>query len=117
MKKLILTIIAIIVMYSGISAQMLPESVIRKNNLSSNSTFFEIRSAMDKYWESQNVENGYTIKNGVKSKVPGWKLYKRWEYYWENRVDKTTGQFPMLRPGRCGRYGVRKIRARWAIRS
>ena len=24
----------------------------------------------------------------------GWKQFKRWEYYWEDRIVKETGQFP-----------------------
>ena len=49
---------------------------------------------MNDYWKSQNAEKGYVLVNGQKSKVPGWKLYKRWEYFWENRIDTETGEFP-----------------------
>lgn len=94
MKKLILTIIAAIVIYSGLSAQIIPESVIKNKNITSSSTFFEIQSAMNDYFSSLNVKNGFVRVNGEKSKVPGWKIYKRWEYYWESRIDRKTGKFP-----------------------
>ena len=94
MKKLILTIIAAIVIYSGLTAQIIPESVIKNKNITSSSTFFEIQSAMNDYFSSLNVKNGFVTVNGEKSKVPGWKIYKRWEYYWESRIDRKTGKFP-----------------------
>jgi hypothetical protein len=94
MKKLTLTIMLIIVLHSYVSAQIIPESVIRNKNINTGSTFYEIQSAMNEYWESQNVKNGFIKVNGEKSKVPNWKIYKRWEYYWESRIDRKTGQFP-----------------------
>ena len=94
MKKLTLTIMFIIVLHSFVSAQIIPESVIRNKNINTGSTFYEIQSAMNEYWDSQNVKNGFVTVNGEKSKVPGWKIYKRWEYYWENRINRKTGQFP-----------------------
>lgn len=75
-------------------AQNISQSVIEQYNLNSNSTFFEIRDAMNQYWESMNVKDGFVIENGVKSNFPGWKIFKRWEYYWEQRVDQVTGEFP-----------------------
>ncbi len=56
--------------------------------------FFEIQKAFHRYWEPYKAENGYYIVNGKKNKVPGWKLYKRWEHYWQIRIDQTTGEFP-----------------------
>lgn len=94
MKKLILTIIAAMVLYSGLSAQIIPESVIRNKNITTSSTFFEIQSAMNDYFSSLKVKNGFVTVNGEKSKVPGWKIFKRWEYYWESRVNRKTGKFP-----------------------
>lgn len=75
-------------------SQIIPESVIKKNNLTGTSTFFEIKKAMNEYWESLNVKNGFVLKNGLEEKVPYWKIYKRWEYFWEQRVNQVTGEFP-----------------------
>jgi photosystem II stability/assembly factor-like uncharacterized protein len=97
MKNLIYTLtiaLTFLVFNDFLFAQDIPESVITKNNLSSTSTFFEIQKAMNEYWESQNVQRGFKMVNGAETKVPGWKPYKRWEYYWEQRVNQITGEFP-----------------------
>ena len=57
-------------------------------------TFFEIQKDFNDYWAPFHVKDGYYVENGVKKKAPGWKQFKRWEYYWENRVNPTTGAFP-----------------------
>ncbi len=57
-------------------------------------TFFDIQKAFNDYWTPKNVEDGYYYVNGVRTKAGGWKQFKRWEWYWENRVDPTTGVFP-----------------------
>lgn len=93
MKKLLLSLMLLIAFVS-LSAQPIPESVVKKYNLNKNSTFFQIQKAMNEYWTSLNVDHGYRMVNGVKTKVGGWKLYKRWENYWEQRVNLKTGEFP-----------------------
>ena len=58
-------------------------------------TLFDYQNAFTAYWNNYNVNNGkYFDKNGIEHKAPGWKQFKRWEYYWESRVDKQTGKFP-----------------------
>ncbi|HEY9114115.1 MAG TPA: GEVED domain-containing protein [Bacteroidales bacterium] len=59
-------------------------------------TFFEIQKAFNDYWEPFDVKNGYYTVNGEEKKAPGWKQFKRWEWYWEPRVDPTTGEFPEI---------------------
>lgn len=93
-KTNIILIIAFLLYSNTIFSQIIPESVIKKNNISGTSTFFEIQKAMNEYWESLNVKNGFVLKNGLEEKVPYWKIYKRWEYYWEQRVNLVTGEFP-----------------------
>lgn len=44
--------------------------------------FFEIQKSFEKYWEGKDIPRG-----------KGYKPFKRWEYYWENRVYK-DGSFP-----------------------
>ncbi len=64
-------------------------------NTDNNYTFYDYQKAFNDYWESFNVKDGYFLdENNEKQKAPGWKQFKRWEYFWENRVDKTTGVFP-----------------------
>ncbi len=58
-------------------------------------TFFSIQKNFNDYWEPFNVgKDGYYIENGVRKKAQGWKQFKRWEWYWDKRVDPTTGRFP-----------------------
>lgn len=58
-------------------------------------TFYEIQKAFNDYWEPYKVEeNGYYTENGEKKKAVGWKQFRRWEYYWADRIVKETGQFP-----------------------
>ena len=96
--KIVFLVISVLIMNFGFSvtlyAQDIPQEAINKYNLNSNSGFFEIRDAMNEYWASKNVQDGYVIENGQKNKLPGWKMYMRWEYYWEQRVNNITGEFP-----------------------
>ncbi len=58
-----------------------------------NPTFFETQDAFNQYWEPYNVVNGKYIENGAEKKAHGWKQFKRWEWFWEPRVDE-DGLFP-----------------------
>jgi photosystem II stability/assembly factor-like uncharacterized protein len=75
-------------------AQIKSNSTINQFGITNTSSFPEVQKAMNDYWTSQNVKDGYTMINSNKSKVPNWKLYKRWEYYWEQRINQKTGEFP-----------------------
>jgi len=97
MKKLF-TIIAILVslfFIHDLNAQPwianLPQGKLQSGEL----TFYEIQKAFNDYWDPLKVENGY-YKNdkGEEVKALGWKQFKRWEWYWDNRIVKETGQFP-----------------------
>jgi photosystem II stability/assembly factor-like uncharacterized protein len=57
-------------------------------------SFYQIQKEFNDYWAPYNVVNGYYTENGELMKAPGWKQFKRWEYYWENRVNPSTGAFP-----------------------
>jgi photosystem II stability/assembly factor-like uncharacterized protein len=61
-------------------------------------SFFDIQKAFKEYTDEHNVENGYVIKNGEKQRFGGWKQYKRWEHFWEIRVNRETGAFPTKTP-------------------
>ncbi|RLD44445.1 MAG: hypothetical protein DRI89_03165 [Bacteroidetes bacterium] len=67
----------------------------RQQQTASKKTFFTIQKAFNDYWESYNVNSdGYYIENGLRQKAMGWKQFKRWEWYWDKRVDPGTGEFP-----------------------
>jgi photosystem II stability/assembly factor-like uncharacterized protein len=57
-------------------------------------SFFDIQQTFENYWSQRQVETGYYKKAGVVKKAPGWKQFKRWEHFWEYRVDPATGMFP-----------------------
>jgi photosystem II stability/assembly factor-like uncharacterized protein len=44
--------------------------------------FYDIQRSFNEYWEGREIEKG-----------KGWKQFKRWEYFWEQRV-APTGEFP-----------------------
>ncbi len=58
-------------------------------------TLNHYKDAFNQYWAPFNVDKGYYILNGVKTKAMGWKQFKRWEYDMENLVNPLTGEFPM----------------------
>lgn len=47
-----------------------------------NANFFEIQSAFEQYWNGRERSRG-----------DGWKVFKRWEWYWQERVNP-DGSFP-----------------------
>ncbi len=94
MKHFTLLVLCSILLFGTVRSQEwiqdLPQDKLESGTLS----FFEIQKAFYDYWEPFNVDKGYYMKDGEEVKVPYYKLFKRWEWYWENRVDPTTGEFP-----------------------
>jgi hypothetical protein len=94
MKKIVASMLFVFVIHA-LSAQdwtqKLPQDKVQSGNL----TFFDFQKAFNDYWEPFNVKDGkYLSAKGELVKAPGWKQFKRWEWYWEVRVDPTTGEFP-----------------------
>lgn len=83
-----------LLIYSESAAQpwnkLMPQNKLEQGTL----TLFDYQNAFTQYWEPFDVKNGYYQKDGVKQKAGGWKQFKRWEWYWEQRVDPKTGEFP-----------------------
>jgi hypothetical protein len=78
-------------------AQVIPASqLIDSSNRTGQKSFFEIQKDFNDYWGPKYVKNGYYIENGDKLKASGWKQFKRWEWYWESRIDPQTGAFPTV---------------------
>lgn len=68
--------------------ELLPEK--EKNKI----TFFDHQKAFNEYWKKYDVKKGkYIDENGKEQKAYGWKQFKRWEYFWESRVNQVTGEF------------------------
>ncbi len=94
MKKLSIVVVLILItgsVFSQTWEDLLPQEKKEAGTL----TFFEIQKAFEQYWQPYNVEGGYFIdENGDKKKASGWKNFRRWEWFWQNRVNKFTGEFP-----------------------
>ncbi|MCB9309675.1 MAG: hypothetical protein H6567_06440 [Lewinellaceae bacterium] len=65
------------------SQQWVPDLELKGDSLN----FFEIQQAFNNFYKDKDLEN-----------TKGWKQFKRWEWYWEDRVDK-DGNFPPA--GKC----------------
>ena len=57
-------------------------------------TFFSMQKRFNDFNTAANIKNGVITKDGKKQKVPNWKIFKRYEYYAEQRVNRITGEFP-----------------------
>jgi PKD repeat protein/photosystem II stability/assembly factor-like uncharacterized protein len=57
-------------------------------------SFYDIQDAFNNYALANGIVEGKRDVNGTLEKVPGWKQFKRWEWYWEPRVNQQTGAFP-----------------------
>lgn len=89
-----LLIIVFTVIASNTQAQQWKSQLPKDKVESGKISLYDYQKAFNDYWGPKNVERGYYIENGEKIKAGGWKQFKRWEWYWENRVDPTTGAFP-----------------------
>ncbi len=94
MKAYLLPVI-ILLFALPVKSQKTTLAVAKKSD-KTEKTFFEIQKEFYDYWAPYNVQDGYYYENGVRKKAAGWKQFKRWEYYWENRVDPVTGKFPSV---------------------
>ncbi len=95
MKKIFAALLLLLIITTSPVAQNwtqnLPQDKVQNGNL----TFFEIQKAFNDYWEPFHVKGGkYINSQGEEVKAPGWKQFKRWEWYWENRINPVTGEFP-----------------------
>ncbi|MGM0551969.1 MAG: WD40/YVTN/BNR-like repeat-containing protein, partial [Bacteroidota bacterium] len=99
MKKLI-AILMLVSITLGAKAQPWLEELgaIRKEK-SSELTLHDFQKAFYQYWEDHDVKKGVFIEDGVRKKAPGWKQFKRWEWYWEMNADPATGKFPQTNSG------------------
>ncbi|NOX85320.1 MAG: hypothetical protein GXO86_05055 [Chlorobi bacterium] len=93
----------------------LPEEKLKNNE---EFTFYEIQKAFNDYWAPFKVKDGYYVENGIRKKAPGWKQFRRWEWYWEIRVDPITGEFPDVSAADIRRQlnqqsGVRNATGNW----
>jgi len=87
----------VIVLFAGLLAYpQKPSLNVSGKKYKTGKTFYDIQKEFYDHWAPYNVKDGYYTENGVRKKAAGWKQFKRWEYYWENRVDRATGNFPAV---------------------
>lgn len=92
MKKYLLLLASILLTIS-IYAQPWTKNLSIEKSTSAH-TFFDYQNAFYSYWEPYHVKGGFYIdENGNKKKALGWKQFKRWEHFWETRIDEQTGAF------------------------
>ncbi|MGD9992262.1 MAG: PKD domain-containing protein [Salinivirgaceae bacterium] len=78
----------------GLNAQEWGQTLPQDKMTAGELTFPEIQKAFYEYVESEGIVDGKKEVNGTQVKVPGWKQFKRWEWYWESRVNPVSGEFP-----------------------
>ncbi|MFN0156798.1 MAG: T9SS type A sorting domain-containing protein [Bacteroidota bacterium] len=79
MNRFLTTIIALLFVFSGIQAQPWMQNLPSDGERN----FYDIQRAFNQHWEGKDT----------KQKGKGWKQFKRWEWFWEQRV-YPTGEFP-----------------------
>lgn len=93
MKKITLLILAFVFInatYSQTWKGKVPSRIDSEERLN----FYEIQKEFNSHWDKYNVKNGKYTVNGKELKAPGWKQFKRWEWFWETRIDRLTGEMP-----------------------
>ncbi|MEE4196274.1 MAG: Ig-like domain-containing protein [Bacteroidales bacterium] len=96
MKKLFY-LMSLVFLTTGLSAQPWIDQLSEEGKEPGEGlSFFEVQESFTEYWKPYDLKNGYYIENGERKKAGGWKQFKRWEWYWETRVDPQTGQFPRV---------------------
>ncbi len=92
LNSLLLLLIMMTVIFSSIvNSQQLNKQIPTNTKVMN---LKELQQAFNKKWEKYNVRNGYYYENGKLKKAPGWNIFKRFEWYWEARVNPQTGEFP-----------------------
>ena len=97
MKSFTLLVFVIFFLFGTLRSQEWIQNLPKDKLESGTLNFFEIQEAFYDYWEPFNVDNGYYMLDGEKEKAPYYKQFKRWEWYWESRVNPQTGAFPDLK--------------------
>ena len=68
--------------------QFLPENKVKNHTL----TLKDYQKAFARYWNGEKVKEALKSENEVRDE--NYEKFKRWEWYWETRVNPVTGVFP-----------------------
>lgn len=94
MKKIIILLLITFVFKSISYSQNWKEMFYAPSEIKGGKSFFDMQKDFNEYWSKYDVKGGYYFINGKKYKAAGWKQFKRWEWYWETRINRKTGDFP-----------------------
>jgi len=83
MKKHLRNVVALIAVLMLLTSTGLLSQGWNNEDLKVNKNFYEIQKSFDNYW----------IDKDYKEKGKGWKIFKRWEWFWGQRV-YPDGKFP-----------------------
>ncbi|NHB67135.1 T9SS type A sorting domain-containing protein [Perlabentimonas gracilis] len=96
MNKFYATLLIICASVFTANAQDWIEQFQSPKTSKSNENLWQMQKEFNDYWSNYDVKNGYYYIDGKKHKAGGWKQFKRWEWFWETRVDRETGNFPSV---------------------
>jgi hypothetical protein len=102
--------------FCSVSAQdwmnNLPDDKIDNKNLN----FKDFQQAFYQTYPKGIVKGGVVDYGSGNQKLTEWKLFKRWEWFMESRVDKQSGKFPQKSAAQVvGEYNQQNIQTRSAI--
>ena len=91
----LIAVLILLIAFPVISnAQQWTDNLPQKNE---QYTLHEYQKAFYDFWKPQKVKSGYiTTPSGTREKAPGWKQFKRWEWFMTDRVNPTTGEFSSI---------------------
>lgn len=98
MKKLSTLLLIVFGAMFSANAQNWIEDFYLPTNTKSGASFYQRQKDFNEYWSKYDVQGGYYFIDGVKHKAGGWKQFKRWEWFWETRIDPKTGNMPAINP-------------------
>ena len=108
---IILTIISF-----SINAQDWTNNLPKRKVVNNNLNFRDFQEAFYQSFPKEEVKDGLTSNGFEEKKIPEWKLFKRWEWFMESRVDKQSGSFPNKSAAQVLReYNQQNIQSRSAI--
>ncbi|MCF6185420.1 MAG: glycoside hydrolase, partial [Bacteroidales bacterium] len=97
MKKFVL-LISILAFMQISFAQLWRDYLPQNKGKETNYTLFDYQKAFKTYCNNYKLKNQKTTfdqdPENKEFGVPGYSQFKRWEWYWEPRVDQKTGEFP-----------------------
>ncbi len=93
-KLFVISLITFLTVNNYLLAQSNLNALQLHSGIDESSTLHEIQKEFNDYWAPYNVTDGFYLEDGVEKKAAGWKIFKRWEWYWESRVNPVTGEFP-----------------------